>query len=77
MYLLRGGLPWRMLPPRTFPPATTVQHYFYLWRDLGLWASVNHALGGATRERAGREGPPAPGGTDSNMLKMLNCGSGI
>jgi transposase len=26
LYLLRGGLPWRMLPPRIFPPATTVQH---------------------------------------------------
>ena len=35
LYLLRGGLPWRMLPPDIFPPATTVQHYFYAWRDLG------------------------------------------
>jgi len=24
LYLLRGGLPWRMVPPG-FPPATTVQ----------------------------------------------------
>ena len=24
-YMLRGGLPWRMMPPG-FPPATTVQH---------------------------------------------------
>ena len=23
-YLLRGGLPWRMLPPDLFPPMTTV-----------------------------------------------------
>jgi transposase len=30
LYLLRGGLPWRMLPPDLFPPMTTVQHYF-LW----------------------------------------------
>ena len=34
LYLLRGGLPWRMLP-RGFPPATTVQRYFYAWRDCG------------------------------------------
>jgi transposase len=27
LYLLRGGLPWRMLPPGLFPPMTTVQHY--------------------------------------------------
>ena len=26
LYLLRGGLPWRMLPPDLFPPMTTVQH---------------------------------------------------
>ena len=31
--LLRGGLPWRMLPPG-FPPATTVQRYLYLLHSL-------------------------------------------
>ncbi|WP_374765322.1 transposase, partial [Yunchengibacter salinarum] len=36
LYLLRGGLPWRMLPPGVFPPMTTLQHYFYRWRDMGL-----------------------------------------
>jgi transposase len=35
-YMLCGGLPWRMLPPDLFPPMTTVQHYFYRWRDTGL-----------------------------------------
>ena len=32
-YVLRGGLPWRMLPRGPFPPMTTIQHYFYAWRD--------------------------------------------
>ena len=32
LYLLRGGLPWRMLPP-CFPPVSTVRRWFYLWRD--------------------------------------------
>jgi len=36
LYLLRGGLPWRMLPPGLFPPVSTVQHYFYRRRDMGL-----------------------------------------
>ncbi|WP_426033344.1 transposase, partial [Caulobacter sp. DWP3-1-3b2] len=35
LYVLRGGLPWRMLPG-DFPPVTTVQRYFYAWRDKGL-----------------------------------------
>ena len=37
-YVLRSGLPWRMLP-RDFPPVSTVQRYFYAWRDSGLWSS--------------------------------------
>ena len=43
LYLLRGGLPWRMLPPG-FPPATTMQRYFYAWRDGGVWPTINHYL---------------------------------
>ncbi|MGR4866598.1 transposase [Caulobacter sp. LARHSG274] len=43
LYILRGGLPWRMLPG-DFPPMTTVQRYFYLWRDNGLWKKLNHLL---------------------------------
>ena len=31
-YVLRVGLTWWMLPRETFPPMTTVQHYFYVWR---------------------------------------------
>lgn len=40
LYLLRRGLPWRMLPP-CFPPVSTVQRWFYLWRDNKLWGSLN------------------------------------
>ena len=43
-YLLRGGLPWRMLPPDNFPPMTAVQHYFRTWRDSGLWIAIHHKL---------------------------------
>ncbi len=74
LYLLRAGLPWRMLPPRTFPPATTVQHYFYLWRDAGVWPSINHALVMAARERAGREASPTAGVIDSQSVKTTESG---
>jgi len=33
-YVLRSGLPWRMLP-RDFPPVSTVQRYFYAWAIAG------------------------------------------
>jgi putative transposase len=39
LYLLRGGLPWRMLP-HCFPPVSTVRRWFSLWRDNGLWLSL-------------------------------------
>ena len=54
LYLLRGGLPWRMLPP-CFPPVSTVRRWFYLWRDNGLWLSLNDALLLIGREAEGRD----------------------
>jgi transposase len=35
---------WRMLP-KEFPPFTTVQHYFYRWRDDGTWLRLQFSLG--------------------------------
>ena len=60
LYLLRGGLPWRMLPP-----VSTVRRWFYLWRDNRLWLSLNHSLLLIGREAAGREVSPSAGVIDS------------
>ena len=35
LYIARTGCQWRLLP-KDFPPFTTVQGYFYDWRDQGL-----------------------------------------
>ena len=74
LYLLRGGLPWRMLPPGVFPPMTTVQHYFYRWRDIGLWPSINHTLLMMAREAVGREASPSAGVIDSQSVKTTEAG---
>ena len=73
LYLLRGGLPWRMLPP-CFPPVSTVRRWFYLWRDNGLWLSLNHALLLIGREAAGREASPSAGVIDSQSVKTTESG---
>ena len=73
-YLLRGGLPWRMLPPGLFPPVSTVQRWFYRWRDEGLWRSINHALVMLVRELEGREASPTACVIDSQSVKTTESG---
>ena len=74
LYLLRDGLPWRMLPSDLFPPMTMVQHDFYRWRDIGLRRSINQTLLTAVREAAGREASPSAGVIDSQSVKTTESG---
>ena len=73
LYLLRSGCQWRMLP-KEFPPFTTVQRYFYGWRDNGTWKAINHILLMAVREAAGREASPTAGVIDSQSVKTTEAG---
>ena len=59
-YLLRGGLPWRMLP-QDFPPMTTLQRYFHAWRDSGLWQRINAGLLAGLRVAGARDAGPSAG----------------
>ena len=56
-YLLWSGCQWRALP-REFPPRTTVQGYFYRWRDDGTWQRIGAVLVARARRAAGREPVP-------------------
>src|SRR6266478_7233430 len=67
LYLLTTGCQWRLLP-KEFPPFSTVQRFFYRWRDAGLWQTINHFLVMRTREAAGREASPTAGILDSQGL---------
>lgn len=73
LYMLRGGLPWRMMP-QGFPPATTVKHYFYRWRDDGTWQRINHYLLQCGRVAQGSEGSPSAGVIDSQSVKTTESG---
>jgi Transposase and inactivated derivatives len=71
--VLASGCQWRMLP-RDCPPRSTVQGYFYRWRDDGTWGRINHHLLMAAREAAGREASPSAGVIDSPSVKTTEAG---
>ena len=72
-YIAQTGCQWRLLP-KDFPPFTTVQGYFYPWRDEGRWRAINHDLVMRAREAIGREASPTAGVIDSQSVKTCEAG---
>jgi transposase len=72
-YVLRGGIPWRMLP-RCFPPHQTVYGWFAAWRDAGVWQAIVHHLVMRDRRRVGREASPSAAMIDSQSVKTTEAG---
>jgi len=73
LYLLTTGCQWRLLP-KEFPPFSTVQRFFYRWRDGGLWQTINHSLVMRVREADRREASPSAGVIDSQSVKTTEAG---
>jgi len=72
-YIVQSGCQWRLLP-KDFPPFTTVQRYFYAWRDNGTWQSINHEFLMRVREATGRDASPTAGVIDSQSVKTTEAG---
>jgi transposase len=73
LYMAATGCQWRMLP-KEFPPYSTVQGYFYSWRDEGRWATINHHLVMTAREAEGREASPSASVIDSQSVNTTESG---
>src|SRR5271170_1674147 len=72
-YILRGGIPWRMLPVH-FPPRQTTYRWFTRFRDDGTRESLNHHLVMRDRERVGREASPGAAVIDTQSVKTTEAG---
>ena len=73
LYMASTGCQWRMLP-KDLPPASTVQRYFYDWRDRGLWRTISNHLVMEARALEGREASPTAGIIDSQSVKTTESG---
>jgi transposase len=73
LYILATGCQWRALP-KEFPALSTVQGYFYRWRDEGLWQRAVAALVPDARRQAGRAPEPSVGIIDSQSVATTPSG---
>jgi len=73
LYILATGCQWRAMP-KDFPPRSTVQYYFYDWRDRRVWRRINRVLVERARRAAGRNAVPSAGVIDSQSVKTTESG---
>lgn len=67
-YVVRGGIPWRMLPPQ-FAPWNLVFKTFRRWSAQNRFETMQHRLRAMWREREGRAAEPTAAVMDSQSVR--------
>jgi transposase len=73
LYVLRGGIAWRMMPS-DLPPWRTVYGQFRKWRKQGTLEQVHAVLRQKVRRHKGKEATPSLGIIDSQSAQTTEAG---
>jgi putative transposase len=73
LYVLRGGVSWRMMPS-DLPPWETVYDHFRRWKKNGNMERVHAMLRDAVRKQQGRKGDPSLMIIDSQSVQTTEAG---
>jgi len=76
LYVLKGGVPWRMLPT-DFPPWKTIHSLFRKWTLDHTWESLNARLRALARAQQGKRCRPTAAVLDSQSVKSDGHGGAV
>ena len=76
LYIVKGGITWRMLPAG-FPPWKTVHSLFRKWTLNHTWENTNARLRAMTREQHGKRCRPTAAILDSQSVKSDGHGGKV
>ena len=68
LYVLKGGITWRMLP-NDLPPWKTVYDHFSKWNKQGVWEKALDEANQWHRRKAGKKTNPSYGIIDAQSVK--------
>jgi transposase len=75
-YVVKGGVPWRLLP-HDFPPWQTVYDVFRKWRLNQQWAALNDGLRTLVRREHDKRAAPTAAILDSQSVKSDGHGGQV